>query len=377
MDGLQDNTLRIVLVGKSAIANTILRRREFDSKVSPHTVTKNCQRASQGWKGRNLLLMGTPGLFYTKETLQTSCEEISRRVLTSCPGLHAIILVLQLGHYMKEEQKMVALIKAIFGELAMKHIIILFTCKDNLDNETLSDCLAGLDVDLQNIIKECGNRLCVFNNSRSANKAERDAQVQTEKVVGKNRGVHFSIDANYKDIGEKLKCKEEILQIIYADQLKKEIKLIQNQYSQEEISQQEKLENALISLAQWIENRYPTGDREEGQSDRRVLVIYNPAEEQPYHCPLCGQTFLQQPSLVPHQVTHTEVCCLAAFLFHKCNEVFQSQAHLEVSAHHMGQWLFPCPACRCCFNLKQNLLTHQLIHSGEKPHQFKQCESCF
>ncbi|XP_039708145.1 GTPase IMAP family member 7-like, partial [Pteropus medius] len=91
----------------------------------------------------------------------------------------------------------------------MKHMIVLFTRKDALEGQRLSDFIDGT--------------------------AEKDAQVHElvgliDKMVQGNGGTHFS-DAVYEDTEEKLKRQAEQLRKIYADQLEKEIKLVEKQWA--------------------------------------------------------------------------------------------------------------------------------------------------
>ncbi|XP_031418199.1 GTPase IMAP family member 8-like [Clupea harengus] len=160
--------VRIVMLGwvscgKSSAKNVILNRKEHAARNR----TKRCEKEAGLVGNRHVTVVDTPGwwkYFDAQYTPHWVKAELERSVTLGSNSPHALLLVVPADvSFLEEQRKIIQETMKIFGEMAWRHTLVLFTWGDRLGSTSIEEHIES-EKPLRWLVEKCGNRYHVFNN---------------------------------------------------------------------------------------------------------------------------------------------------------------------------------------------------------------------
>ncbi|XP_050397061.1 GTPase IMAP family member 7 [Patella vulgata] len=274
------NEIRMVMVGKtgvgkSALGNSLLRKKHFASSATGTSVTSKCKFGKGKLRdGTEICIIDTSGIFDTRKSNEETTMEIVRCIGMSSPGPHVFFFVLRIGRFTDEELKTIDHLVAIFGEDVINHVVIVFTGKDNLSHDglTFENFLQKVPPKLNALIRKCGSRCVTIDNySRVAEEVQADVDSiikMVRKTINQNGGTHYTGEM-YRAAEEALK---EKMRLIDEEKKRKEREL-KKRYDALERREKE-LEETATKQTQQYEN-----ERQRLVAEMAALRNSNPRQQ--------------------------------------------------------------------------------------------------
>ncbi|CAL1533401.1 unnamed protein product, partial [Lymnaea stagnalis] len=162
--------------GKSALGNTILGKRAFESQANTSSITETVQYEFGEFENRVIKVVDTPGVGDTNrdktEATEHLLEAMKHAIVNNPEGYHAFLIVLKFGErFASQDTDTIKTLKAIFGESFLKDFGILvmtngdgFEIESKENRQTFEEWCSVQHGVFPELLKECDNRIVLFDN---------------------------------------------------------------------------------------------------------------------------------------------------------------------------------------------------------------------